>query len=169
MTGKEKQTDFLKVYLKPTLKTYGYLNKGQTWWEDKGDFFTLINLQNFSWNNKDSVDFCFNIGIVLKATMKDTEKKIPSVHDLTVHLRAGFFLPSDRQEYKFKNKAGYTITTVTDLVNFIAEIKSDFETHILRYLSNLKSLEDCIRCFGEVSFWGANLKRVVEENNLLEN
>ena len=62
MTGKEKQKELIKNYLKPTLKDYGYKTSGQTWWKDKGEFFTLINLQNFSWNNKDNVDFCFNIG-----------------------------------------------------------------------------------------------------------
>lgn len=75
MTAKEKQTYFIKTYLKPTLKTFGYQMSGQTWWKDKGDFFTLINLQNFSWNSKDKVDFCFNIGVALKAIMKDVDKK----------------------------------------------------------------------------------------------
>ena len=75
MTAKEKQAYIIKIYLKPTLKTFGYQTSGQTWWKDKGDFFNFINLQNYSWNSKDSVDFRFNIGIALKATIKDKQKK----------------------------------------------------------------------------------------------
>lgn len=71
--------EIIKTYLKPTLKQFGYQTSGQTWWKDNGDFFTLINLQNFSWNSKDSVDFCFNIGVAVKATMTDKTKKKPTV------------------------------------------------------------------------------------------
>ena len=70
MTAKEKQTEFIKNYLKPTLKKFGYLTSGQTWWKDKGEFFNVVNLQNYSWNSKDSVDFRFNIGIALKSYCK---------------------------------------------------------------------------------------------------
>jgi len=167
MTVKEKQTVFIKAYLKPTLKNSGYQTARQTWWKDKGDFFTLINLQNFSWNSKESVDFCFNIGVVLKATMKDSDKEKPTVHDLTVYLREGFYLPDDRQEYKFKNKTGYTLTDQADLNDFGTELKSDFDNYILPYLDKLNSIQDCIDFFGNTTFWGDNLKRVIEENKLL--
>jgi hypothetical protein len=77
MTAKEKQPVFIKTYLKPTLKLRGYLTKGQTWWRDQGDFFIIINLQNFSFNTKDHVTFCFNIGIALKAVMKNLANRSP--------------------------------------------------------------------------------------------
>lgn len=164
MTAKEIQAEFIKTYLKPTLKSFGYQTSGQTWWKDKGDFFTLINLQNFSWNSKDSVDFCFNIGVALKATMKDTDKKKPTVHDLTVYLREGFYLPDNRQEYKFKNKTGYILTNQTDVSEFTDELKNDFENHIIPFLDDLNSLQDCVDKFGDVTFWGDNLKKVISEN-----
>lgn len=47
MTAKEKQTYFVKTYLKPTLKTFGYQTSGQTWWKNKGDFFYLNKLAEF--------------------------------------------------------------------------------------------------------------------------
>ena len=167
MTAKEKQTDFIKTYLKPTLKNIGYQTSGQTWWKDKGDFFTLINLQNFSWNSKDSVDFCFNIGVALKATMTDTNKKKPTVHDLTVYLRESYYLPDARQEYKFRNKTGYVLTEQADLNDFIAELKFDFENYILPTLDKLNSLQNCVDKFGGITFWGDNLKKVIAENKLL--
>lgn len=74
MTAKEKQNLFIKTQLKPQLKNAGYQISGQTWWKEKEEFFTVINLQNFSWNNKDNVDFCFNIGIALKANLRDKKK-----------------------------------------------------------------------------------------------
>ncbi len=167
MTAKEKQTEFIKTYLKPTLKSFGYQTSGQTWWKDKGEFFTLINLQNFSWNSKDSIDFCFNIGIALKATMRDSNRKKPTVHDLTVYLSQGFYLPDSRQEYKFKNKTGYTLTNAVVLTEFTVELKSDFENHILPFLDKLNSLQDCINTFENITFWGDNLKKVIEENKLV--
>lgn len=167
MTAKEIQTQFIKTYLKPTLKNLGYKTSGQTWWKDKGDFFTLVNLQNFSWNSKDSVDFCFNIGIAIKATMTDTYKKKPTVHDLTVYLREGYYLPDNRHEYKFRNKTGYVLTEQANLNDFIAELKSDFENYILPTLDKLNSLQNCVDKFGEITFWGENLKKVIAENKLL--
>jgi hypothetical protein len=167
MTAKEIQAEFIKTYIKPTLKKFGYQTSGQTWWKDKGDFFTLLNLQNFSWNSKDSVNFCFNIGVALKATMKDADKKKPTVHDLTVYLREGFYLPDNRQEYKFKNKTGYILTNQTDFGEFTIELKSDFENHIIPFLDDLNSLQDCTDKFGDVTFWGDNLKKVISENKLV--
>jgi hypothetical protein len=167
MTAKEKQTEFIKTYLKPTLKNFGYQTSGQTWWKDKGDFFVLINLQNFSWNTKDSVDFCFNIGVVLKLTMEDTSKKKPTAHDLTVYLREGFYLPDNRQEYKFKNKVGYKLLDKSDIIEFTGDLKVDFEKYILPLLDKLNTLQNCIDTFGDITFWGDNLKRVIEENKLI--
>jgi len=167
MTAKEKQTEFIKTYLKPTLKNLGYQTSGQTWWKDKGDFFILIQLQNFSWNSKDSVDFCFNIGVALKATMKDTDKKKPTVHDLTVYLRESSYLPGSRQEYKIRIKTGYVLTEQVDTNDFITELKSDFGNHILPTLDKLNSLQNCVDKFGDITFWGDNLKRVIAENKLL--
>jgi len=167
MTAKEIQAEFIKTYLKPTLKNFGYQTSGQTWWKDKGNFFTLINLQNFSWNSKESIDFCFNIGVAIKATMKLTDKKKPTVHDLTVYLREGFYLPDNRQEYKFKNKTGYILTNQTDLNEFTNELKSDFENYIIPFLNKLNSLQDCIDKFGDITFWGDNLKKVIAENKLI--
>jgi hypothetical protein len=167
MTAKEIQAEFIKTYLKLNFKKLGYQTSGQTWWKDKGDFFTLINLQNFSWNSKNSVHFCFNIGVALKATMKDLDKKKPTVHDLTVYLREGFYLPDNRQKYKFRNRTGYILTNQTDLGEFTNELKKDFENHIIPFLDDLNSLQDCIDKFENSTFWGDNLKRVITENKLI--
>jgi hypothetical protein len=166
MTAKDKQIQFTKTYLKPVLKNYGYQTSGQTWWKDKGDFFTLIHLQNFSWNIKDSVDFCFNIGIALKATMNDTNRKKPTVHNLTVYLRESSYLPQNRQEYIYRTKLGYSLNDKTDLTNFVTELKFDFENYILPDLDKINSLKECIHRFGNITFWGENLKRLIGENKV---
>lgn len=165
MTAKEKQTEFIKSYLKPTLKGFGYQTSGQTWWKDKGDFFNVINLQNYSWNSKDSVDFRFNIGIALKVTVKDEQKKRATYNDLTVHLDEGTFLP-DGKRRKFGDNQGYSIKAGTDLHEFIKALTSDFEIYILPGLEKPKSLADCLEFYGQFPFWGDNLKRVISENNL---
>lgn len=166
MTAKEKQNEFIKSYLKPTLKQNGYQTAGQTWWKDKGDFFSVINLQNYSWNSKDSVDFRFNIGIALKATVKDEQKKKATYNDLTTQLDEGTFLP-DRKNRKFGNNQGYSINDSTNLDEFIIALKTDFETYILQGLDEPKTLADCIKFYEQFPFWGDNLKRVIAENKLI--
>ncbi|SEI50902.1 protein of unknown function [Dyadobacter sp. SG02] len=161
MTAKEKQIQFIKTFLKPTLKSFNYQTSGQTWWQDKGDFFTLINLQNFSWNNKDSVDFCFNIGIVLKVTMKDLGNKSPTYHNLTVYLREGYYLPPNRSVHEFRNKTGYRVNGQTDFNAFMNELRIDFIDHILPALEELNSIQSCVDNFGDVPFWGEHLKKVL--------
>jgi hypothetical protein len=167
MTAKEKQKEFIKMYLKPNLKEWGYLTSRQTWWKDKGQFFNVINLQNYSWNTKDSVDFRFNIGIALKATVKDSKGKKATYNDLTVHLDEGTFLP-DRKNRKFGNNQGYSITEKTDLNEFLKSITFDFEKYILPKLDRMESLKDCLEYYEKFPFWGDNLKRMITELKLLE-
>ena len=164
MTAKEIQTQVIKDHLKPLMKKSGYQTSALTWWKDKGDFYTLINLQNYSWNAKDSVDFCFNVGIVLKALIKG---KKPTHFDLNVYLRENFFLPSDRQEYAYRNKTGYRIDSVTSLHNFAREIEIDFSQYILTSLDSLNSLNDCIDRFKDVVYPGLSLEQIVEKNGLI--
>lgn len=166
MTAKEKQTAFINTYLKPALKLHGYSTSGQTWWKDKGDFFNVINLQNYSWNSKERVDFRFNIGIALKALVKDERKKKATYYDLVVHQSEGSFLPDGRNR-KFGDNQGYSICYNTDLEEFIIAIKMDFENYILPKLDETESLQDCIQYYGELPFWGERLKILINENNLL--
>ena len=126
ITAKEKQSIFIKSYLKPILKQHGYLTSGQTWWRDHGEFYIIINLQNFSWNTQNNVDFCFNIGIALKSQMKDIFKK-PTHFNLTIPIREGSYLPDSRKETIYRKKTGYFINQDTDLDIFINEAKIDFE------------------------------------------
>jgi hypothetical protein len=165
MTAKEKQQMFIKTYLKPTLKLHGYKTSGQTWCKDNGDFFNVINLQNYSWNTKENVDFRFNIGIALKVTLQDEQKKKATYHDLTTHLNEGTFLP-DRKKRKFGNNQGYSIDDKTDLDKFIKSFKTDFETYVLPGLDEPKTLTDCVKFYEQFPIWGDNLKRVIKENNL---
>jgi hypothetical protein len=166
MTAKEKQTALIKTYLKPALKLHGYSTSGQTWWKDKGDFFNIINLQNYSWNSKESVDFRFNIGIALKALLRDEQKKKATYNDLIIHLDEGTFLP-DRKNRKFGDNQGYSITEKTDLDEFVSDVKKDFENYILPKLDEPKSLQDCIQNYGQLSFWGERLQILIKENKLL--
>jgi hypothetical protein len=166
MTAKEKQAQFVKTYLKPTLKYFGYQTSGQTWWKDKGEFFNVINLQNYSWNTKNNIDFRFNIGVALKATVKDDQKKKATLYDLTTHLSEGTFLPIGKKR-KFGNNQGYSITDTTDLDEFIDAIKSDFEAYILPALEEPNSLTECIKFYDRFPFWGDKLKRIITEKKLL--
>lgn len=167
MTAKEKQKEFIGTYLKPKLKEWGYLTTGQTWWKDRGDFFNVINLQNYAWNTKDSVDFRFNIGIALKETVRDINKRRATYNDLTVHLDEGVFLP-DRKMRRFGNNQGYSITNKTDIHEFIDALGFDFEKYILPELEGPKNLSDCIEYYGKFTFWGDALKKQINELGLIE-
>ncbi|WP_433779001.1 DUF4304 domain-containing protein [Flavobacterium anhuiense] len=161
MDAKEKQLEFIKIYLKPTLKDFGYKTSGQTWWKDKGEFYTLINLQNFSWNTKNEVNFCFNIGIVLKSEIKDVTKK-PKIYDVIVHLRENSYLSDKNDKHSFRNKTGYLLENHTDMTDFYKELKSDFENFVLPKLEKLNSLQDCIDNFGKIPFFGERLINAIK-------
>lgn len=161
MTAKDKQISFIRTSLKPLLKTHGYATSSQTWWKDKGEFFDVINLQNFSWNSKDNLDFCFNIGIALKKLVEREERKTPTWRDMVIQFREGKYLP-DATLRKFGNSVGYTITTNTPLEEFFTAVEYDFVTYILPKLDELKSLDDWLRAYGDVPFWGERLKTSVQ-------
>lgn len=165
MTAKEKQKEFIRTYLKPTLKNWGYQTAGQTWWKDKGDFFNVINLQNYSWNTKDSVQFRLNIGIALKATVSDEQKKKAAYSDLTVHLDEGAFLP-DRKKRRFGDNQGYSIKDETNLIEFANSFNVDFDKYILPAIEKPNSLRDCVDLYGGIAFWGDQLKRKIKELGL---
>ncbi len=164
ITAKEKQSIVIKTCLKTTLKQHGYLTNSQTWWRDQGDFFIIINLQNFSWNTKNDVTFCFNIGIALKSRMKDVLKK-PSYFDLTTHTRGGAYL-SDSRKNIHRVETGYIIKSNTDVEDFIKELSVDFETEILPKLDKLKTINDCVEYYEQFPFWGDHLKRMINRDSL---
>jgi hypothetical protein len=161
MTAKEKQAAFIKHYLKPALKSHEYLTSAQTWWKDKGEFFNIINLQNYSWNSSEKVDFRFNVGIALKGLLRDQIRQRPTHHDLAVYLDEGAFLP-DRVNRRFGNNQGYSIETQTDMDAFAAAVVYDFEKYVLPKLEEPKSLQDCLQIYGNIPFWGERLKILVK-------
>ncbi len=165
MTAKEIQLKIIKEYLKPRLKSLGYLTNGQNWWKDKGDFFIIIQLQNFSWNNKNKVDFCFNIGITLKAVVKDLKKPYSEV--MTVFSRENSYLPKNRIENEYHNNVGYSLTDEVNEDKFLNEITIDFEDYIFPYFDKINTLQDCIEKFGDVVFFGEFLKNTIKEKNLI--
>jgi hypothetical protein len=166
MTAKDKQTAFINSHLKPLLKQHGYKTSGQTWWKDKGEFFIVINLQNYSWNNRDRADFCFNICIALTATLNDSSKKKAGYHDHTALARENICFPVSRQVHTHRSNTGYSITDNTDADDFNREILFDFEQFILPKLERLVTLSDCLDFFGRDTFWGQNLLRQIEINNV---
>ena len=167
MNAKEKQIEIITFYLKPTLKRFGYKTSGLNWWKDKGDFFYFINLQNYSFNSKDDVYFCFNIGVTLKATMKDLSKIKPNYYDVGIKLREDSYLTQERLKQEFRNNFGYNINNQTNVADFILEIRNDFENEILPSLEKLNSLKDCLARYENEIFFGEYFKKALIENNLV--
>lgn len=168
MTAIEIQTDFIKTYLKPTLKEHGYKTSRQTWWKNMGDFFIVINLQNSQWNNKEELSFCLNIGVALTEKLADKEKKKATYFDIATQLREDAYLTDERQQIK-KAKGGwlgYKITDTTNINDFIADFKIDLEENILKRLNQLRTLKECMLFYEKFDFWGNELKRQIEECGL---
>jgi len=165
MTAKDKQTEFIKNYLKPILKSNGFKTDRLTWWKEKGDFFIVINLQNYSWNNKNNVDFRFNMGIAVTKNLKDPKKQKATYNDLDVNVTEAGHLPQNRIYHRYKNNVGYTITDDTDLGDFIKEFSIDLENEILPRLNKLTSLNDCLDYYKQFPFWGENLQRIIGLNS----
>ncbi|MRX41556.1 DUF4304 domain-containing protein [Flavobacterium sp. LC2016-23] len=167
-TAKDIQIDFIKAYLKPTLKAYGYKTSGQTWWKNMGDFFIVINLQNSQWNSKEQLSFCLNIGVALTEKLADKDKKKATYFDLATQVREDAYLTEERQQVKKSHGGwlGYKITDTTNLTEFIADFKIDLENNILKILDGFKTLSDCVTFYEKFSFWDENLKRQIEECGL---
>ena len=170
-TAKDIQTDFIKTYLKPTLKEQGFKTSGQTWWKSKGDFFVVINLQNSQWNSKEELSFCLNIGVALTEKLADKEKKKATYFDLATKVREDAYLTEERQQAKKSQGGwlGYKITDKTNVSEFITDFKIDLEDNILKILNSFETLNDCIAFYQKFGFWGDNLKRQIEECGLKTN
>jgi hypothetical protein len=164
MTAKEKQIEFIKTYLKPTLKLNNYKTNGQNWWKNMGDFFIIINLQNSQWNSKEELSFCLNIGVGLTDKLADKEKKKANYFDIATQLRQDAYLTQTRKETsKIKGGLGYKIKDDTNLIKFIQEFRIDLEDNILIILDNLETLKDCIVFYEQFDFWAIVLKRHIDE------
>jgi hypothetical protein len=167
-TAKDIQNDFIKTYLKPTLKEHGYKTSGLTWWKSMGDFFIVINLQNSQWNSKKELSFCLNIGVALTEKLADKEKKKATYFDLTAQVREDAYLTEERQQAKKSHGGwlGFKITDTTDVEEFITDFKIDLEDNILKILNGFKTLSDCVIFYQKFGFWGDNLKRQIESCGL---
>jgi hypothetical protein len=167
-TSKDIQKEFIKTYLKPTLKEHGYKTSGQTWWKSMGDFFIIINLQNSQWNSKEELSFCLNIGVALTEKLADKEKKKVTHFDIATPVREDAYLTEERRQIK-KEKGGwlgYKITDTTNINDFIIDFKIDLEENILEQLDQLKTIKDCVLFYEKFDFWGKNLKQQIEECGL---
>ena len=166
MNAKEKQTKFIKLHLKPFLKSRDYKNSNQTWWKDRGDFYNVINLQNFSWNSKDKIDFIFNLGIALKATLKDRTLKKVTHFDCVTHLGDVAFLP-DSKNRRFGSNLGYEIKSETDLDDFMISFFNDFSNYVLPKFEEPSNLKELIVFYKRFEFWGTQLEKQIEINKLI--
>ena len=166
MNAKEKQTKFIKLHLKPFLKSRDYKNSNQTWWKDRGDFYNVINLQNFSWNSKDKIDFIFNLGIALKATLKDRTLKKVTHFDCVTHLGDVAFLP-DSKNRRFGSNLGYEIKSETDLDDFMISFFNDFSNYVLPKFEEPSNLKELIVFYKQYEFCGNQLEKQIEINKLI--
>lgn len=167
MTSQEIQKEFIRAYLKPTLKAYGYKTSGRTWWKDNGDFFIVINLQTSQWSSKEELSFRLNIGVGLTDGLAD--KKKVTIYDTVTHLGEMAYLTEERQQLQKKRGGwlGYKITNVTDVAEFIDYFKVDLEDNILKKLNGLKTLKDCIAFYDKFAFWGEQLRRQIGEYRMV--
>lgn len=165
MTAKDIQKEFIKTYLKPTLKEHGYKTSGQTWWKDMDDFFIVINLQNSQWNSKEQLSFCLNIGIALTEKLADKDKKKATYFDLATQARENVYLPRGRQEIKISKGGwlGYKVTDTTNITDFISDFKIDLEDNILKILDSFKTLGDCVKFYEKYEHLAENLKNQMTE------
>lgn len=151
MNAKEKQAEFIKFFLKPILKQFGYHISGQTWWKANKEFYYVINLQNYSWNSKDNVDFRFNIGIALRATVKDNVKYRPTHYDMVTYSNEDKFI-LNKINKSFTTNLGYVINDNTHFIDFCEAISLDFKNQILPSLEKLSNLQEVLEFYGQSTF-----------------
>ncbi|QEM02262.1 DUF4304 domain-containing protein [Mucilaginibacter rubeus] len=153
-SGKEKQLTFIRDSLKPLLKAEGYKTAGNKWWKFNGSFFNFIELQNFSWNSMNSVDFCFNFTTGLTTDIKNGNK--PTIHDGIPHIRESYFEVKKNEYWKGAN--GYHIDDITDLDRFTKQIIADFELLILPKFNSLTNKESIVDFYSD-EFWAPRIKQ----------
>ena len=154
LTAKEKQLIFVKDSLKPLLKAEGYKTIGNKWWKINEPFFNLIELQNFSWNSRNSVDFCFNFTTGFTSDVKNPTK--PTIHDGIPYVRENYFGVTKNDYWKGANS--YQIDDTTDLEKFTEQVLKDFNLLILPKF-NLLTNKGSIVSFYSDSFWGPRVKQ----------
>ena len=163
MKAKEKQKEIVTKTLKPLFKKWGYKTAGQNWWKINGDFFNVINLQNFSWNKNDSVDFCFNFSTGLSKTIE--KKTRITTSDGITNQRETSFLPNTKTPHR--DNLGYHIIIQSDLNAFVDEINKDFESIILPKLDTLNSVETLLEFYKD-GFFADRLKVVLKEEGYIQ-
>ncbi len=156
-SAKEKQKEFIKTYLKPTLKDWGYQTSGQLWWKDRGDFFVIISLANSSYNLADHVLFWFDITLALTSKLSDPAKKKPTAKDMIDrNINEWTYLSKDRREHAFRDSRYIHLKEDTNLSEFIVEMKKDFENDILPCLEKLQTLNDWAVFYETSQLWNAS-------------
>lgn len=163
MNSKEKQKEIITKTLKPLFKEWGYRNAGHNWWKINGEFFNVINLQNFSWNTKDNVDFCFNFSIGLSKNIK--KKLRVATNDGITYQREGSFLPKTKTLHR--DNLGYHITLKTDIDAFVKEVSKDFESIILPKLDSLNSV-DALLDFYKEGFFADRLELALRDEGYIK-
>jgi len=142
---KKLQKQFIDTYLKPTLKAWGYQTSGQTWWKNRGEFFVIISLINSSYNLPDHILFWFNITLALTANLKDPAKKKAIAKDvIALDIYETIYLPKDRHNHAFRDSRYIHLKEDTNLLEFITEMKVDFEEIILPRLEKFQTLNDWV-------------------------
>lgn len=154
MTAKEKQLAFVRDFLKPLLKAEGYKTAGNKWWKINEPYFNFIELQNFSWNSRNSTDFCFNFTTGFIAEVDHSKK--PTIHDGFAYVCESYFYVSKNNYWKGVN--GYHINDSTDLSKFSEQVLNDFKLLILPKF-NLLTDADSIANFYSDEFWGPRVKQ----------
>lgn len=154
ITAKEKQLIFVKDSLNPLLKAAGYKTIGNKWWKKHEPCFNLIELQNFSWSSRNSVDFCFNFttGYIIDVT--NSQK--PTIHDGIPYVRENYFGVIQNDYWRGANS--YHIDNNTDLGKFTEQVLNDFKLLILPKF-NLLTNKHSIVSFYFDEFWGPRVKQ----------
>lgn len=163
MNPKEKQKEIVTKTLKPLFKKWGYKTVGQNWWKINGEFFNVINLQNFSWNTKDGVHFCFNFSTGLSKTIQ--KKPRVTTHDGITYQREISFLPNTKTLHR--DSLGYHITPQTDFDAFVTEVSKDFESIILPKLDSLSSADTLLDFYKE-GFFADRLKLALKDEGYIK-
>jgi len=169
MNAKEKQNVIIKNNIKTILKDKGFKNKGNNYRKEENEFYKVITLQNFSWNSSDDVEFCFNFGILVKDVVLPFE--LPEnfgVQYCHVQVRESSFLPESRCKGQFRDRGCYNIKDNTDEKEFANLIEEDFKKYILNDFDSLKTLDDCLKRFGNMIFWGEKINQAVREYQVLQ-
>ncbi len=168
MNAKEFQTKIIKEIIKPLFKEYGYGTKGNNFFKKQNNIVKAISIQNFSWNTKEDLEFCFVFGFYFFKNVNDEIPQNISAHKSDFNLiREPSFLPECRVKGKYRERFQYHIDLNTNYDEFLDLLIKDFKDYIFPKFEAINNINNCVEYFKDIKVFHDILTHILSKKELI--